>query len=86
MTVALIAALTVELTAELNAELTVELTAELTAVPRAGCGAFLQSGSRIPVQPPAVWLILLEALLALALFVFIVWWTMFHGRKKPPKE
>ena len=27
-------------------------------------------------------LILLEALLALALFVFIVWWTMFAGRNK----
>jgi hypothetical protein len=27
-------------------------------------------------------LILLEALLALALLVFIVWWTMFSGRKK----
>jgi hypothetical protein len=25
--------------------------------------------------------ILLEALVALALFVFIVWWTMFSGRK-----
>jgi hypothetical protein len=32
-----------------------------------------------------VWLILLEALLALALFVFIIWWTMFHGRKPPKK-
>ncbi|MES2784082.1 MAG: hypothetical protein V4684_01345 [Pseudomonadota bacterium] len=31
-------------------------------------------------------LILLEALLALGLLVFIVWWTMFSGRKKgePP--
>jgi hypothetical protein len=27
-------------------------------------------------------LILLEALLALAVLVFIVWWTMFSGRKK----
>jgi cbb3-type cytochrome oxidase subunit 3 len=27
-------------------------------------------------------LILLEALFALLLFVFIVWWTMFAGRKK----
>jgi hypothetical protein len=32
-----------------------------------------------------VWLIVLEALLALGLLVFIVWWTMFHGRK-PPEE
>ena len=27
-------------------------------------------------------LILLEALLALAILVAIVWWTMFSGRKK----
>ena len=34
-------------------------------------------------------LILLEALLALVLFVAIVWWTMFSGRSKgelPPAE
>jgi hypothetical protein len=34
-------------------------------------------------------LLLLEALLALALLVFIVWWTMFSGRPKgepPPKD
>jgi cbb3-type cytochrome oxidase subunit 3 len=31
-------------------------------------------------------LILLEALLALGLLVFLVWWTMFSGRKRgePP--
>jgi hypothetical protein len=33
-----------------------------------------------------VWLVILEALLALGLLIFIVWWTMFHGRKKPPPE
>lgn len=35
-----------------------------------------------------MWLILLEALAALALLVFVVWWTMFSGRKKdePPDE
>jgi cbb3-type cytochrome oxidase subunit 3 len=27
-------------------------------------------------------LLLLEALLALALLLFIVWWTMFSGRNK----
>jgi hypothetical protein len=32
-----------------------------------------------------VWLIILEALLALGLLIFIVWWTMFHGRKPPGK-
>lgn len=35
-----------------------------------------------------MWLILLEALAALALLVFIVWWTMFSGRPKgePPRD
>jgi hypothetical protein len=33
-------------------------------------------------------LLVLEALGALALFVFIVWWTMFSGRKngEPPSS
>ncbi len=36
-------------------------------------------------------IILLEALLALALLLFIVWWTMFAGRKRgelptPPRS
>ena len=29
-----------------------------------------------------MWLLIAEALLALALLVFIVWWTMFSGRRK----
>ncbi len=29
-----------------------------------------------------MWVILLEALGALALLSFIVWWTMFHGRRR----
>ncbi len=37
-----------------------------------------------------MWVILLEALGALALLLLIVWWTMFHGRHKgerrPPDE
>jgi len=30
----------------------------------------------------------LEALLAMLVFIFIVWWTMFSGRKggEPPKQ
>ena len=31
-------------------------------------------------------LILLEALGALAIFVFIIWWTMFSGRKKGERK
>lgn len=36
-----------------------------------------------------MWLLILEAFLALAVLVFIVWWTMFSGRRKdgdPPDE
>jgi hypothetical protein len=29
-----------------------------------------------------MWLLLLEALAALALLIFIVWWVMFAGRSK----
>tara|TARA_B100001105_G_scaffold70951_1_gene55770 strand:+ start:1162 stop:1281 length:120 start_codon:yes stop_codon:yes gene_type:complete len=29
-----------------------------------------------------MWLLLLEALGALAVLIFIVWWTMFSGRRK----
>ncbi len=28
-----------------------------------------------------MWLLILEALLALGVLVFIVWWTMFSGRR-----
>ena len=38
---------------------------------------------RMPVRTR---LLLVLALLALGLLVFIVWWTMFHGRDKPPRE
>lgn len=35
-----------------------------------------------------MWLLMLEAGVALFLLVFIVWWTMFHGRKpdQPPAK
>jgi hypothetical protein len=29
-----------------------------------------------------MWMLILEALLAGGLLVFIVWWTMFSGRRK----
>ena len=32
-----------------------------------------------------MWLLILEALAALALLLFIVWWTMFSGRR-PERE
>jgi hypothetical protein len=33
-----------------------------------------------------MWLILLEALGAGAILVFIVWWTMFSGRRAHPHK
>lgn len=37
-----------------------------------------------------MWILMLEAGVALLLLVFIVWWTMFHGRpenrKRPLRE
>jgi hypothetical protein len=44
------------------------------AAPRTPCTPALDNN--------LMWLILLEAFGALALFVFIVWWTMFAGRRK----
>ena len=29
-----------------------------------------------------MWLLLLEALIALVILLFIVWWTMFSGRRR----
>lgn len=31
-------------------------------------------------------LLILEALGALALLVFLVWWTMFHGRRRGERQ
>jgi nitrogen fixation-related uncharacterized protein len=33
-----------------------------------------------------MWLLIAEALLALALLVFIVWWTMLSGRDDPEDD
>lgn len=33
-----------------------------------------------------MWLLIAEALLALAVLVFIVWWTMFSGRGKDSEQ
>ena len=58
-----------------------------------GGGRLVQAASNPPTRIAAapslrgkalsnMWVILLEALAALALLVFIVWWTMFHGRRR----
>jgi hypothetical protein len=33
-----------------------------------------------------MWLLIVEALIALGMLVFIVWWTMFAGRRKGEPE
>jgi len=33
-----------------------------------------------------MWLLIFEALGALALLVFLVWWTMFSGRKRGERK
>jgi hypothetical protein len=33
-----------------------------------------------------MWLLLLEAALALALLVFIVWWTVPRRKRTPPRD
>jgi len=50
----------------------------MAAIPRMAAAALARAHRKALVM----WVILLEALLALALLVFIVWWTMFAGRRK----
>ena len=33
-----------------------------------------------------MWMLIIEALLAGGLFVFIVWWTMFSGRRSGERD
>jgi hypothetical protein len=49
----------------------------------------MAAANQRPARQPAstggrwtMWVIFLEALAALALLVFIVWWTMFSGRPR----
>jgi hypothetical protein len=48
------------------------------------CSARCAAGAQSLHEPPiaVMTLLLLEALGALVLLVFIVWWTMFSGREK----
>jgi hypothetical protein len=38
--------------------------------------------AKAPTMVRTMWLFILEALLALLILIFIVWWTMFSGRKR----
>lgn len=33
-----------------------------------------------------MWVIAIEAALALGLFIFVIWWTMFSGKNKNKKD
>ena len=55
-----------------------EQPARATAIPRIVAAASAWALRRALVM----WVILLESLLALVLLCFIVWWTMFSGRRK----
>lgn len=33
-----------------------------------------------------MWLLMLEAFMAMMVLVFIVWWTMFSGNKQDPSK
>jgi cbb3-type cytochrome oxidase subunit 3 len=33
-----------------------------------------------------MWVVAIEAALALGLFLFLIWWTMFSGKKKKDDE
>ena len=33
-----------------------------------------------------MWLLILEAFMAMMVLVFIVWWTMFSGKKQDPGQ
>ena len=58
------------------------LTAQLASIPT------MRANPRNR-NTPVMTLLILEALGALLLFVLMIWWTMFSGRKKgelPPRE
>jgi len=55
-----------------------EQPARVMAIPRIVAAASAWALRRALVM----WVILLESLLALVLLGFIVWWTMFSGRRK----
>jgi len=55
--------------------------AQLPSAPRIAAVAKLRH-DETERENHAMWLIVLEALAALGLLVFFVWWTMFSGRRR----
>jgi hypothetical protein len=57
--------------------------AAAAATPRRPVPRICAAASRLaPSKARVMWVILLEALAALALLLFIIWWTMFSGRPR----
>jgi hypothetical protein len=56
--------------------------AQPARAPRIAAAAEARAESGQADRGIAMWLLLLEALAALGLLVFIVWWVMFAGRRK----
>jgi hypothetical protein len=59
-----------------------DTVAQALSVPTIKANKTLRPFRRSQTEPSAMTLLLLEALGALLIFIFIVWWTMFSGRKK----
>ena len=55
--------------------------AQLASAPRIAAGVNLRH-DETERENQTMWLIVLEALAALGLLVFFVWWTMFSGRRR----
>ena len=71
----------VETGAETGAETGGGAVAQPASAPRIAASAKWRSNEP-ERENHAMWLIVLEALAALGVLVFVVWWTMFSGRRR----
>jgi cbb3-type cytochrome oxidase subunit 3 len=51
-----------------------------------GAGGVEVHAASTPRIATTMWLLILEALAALGLLIFLVWWTMFSGRRKGERD
>jgi cyanate permease len=52
----------------------------------AGAGGALVQPASTPRIATTMWLLILEAFAALGLLGFLVWWTMFSGRRRGERD
>jgi hypothetical protein len=74
---------------EVGGVCTTGATKQAASMPTIAAMKPARNGRRAKKRGFCMGLILLEALLALCIFIAIVWWTMFSGRKNgelPPKD